>query len=218
MAAPETSDPMSRRFVLLDRDGTLIAERHYLSRPEQVELLPGAIEGLRAMQALGLGLAVVTNQSGLGRGYFDVTDLDAVHRRLGRLLAQRGVRLDGIYVCPHTPDDGCDCRKPHPGLALAAAQELGFDPAAAFVIGDKVCDIELGRRLGAVSLLVQTGYGSDYPHAGAWSKATPEEKPDFVVEDLADAARVIGTLVKKRSYDNLVPSSVVENAHGLLDG
>jgi D-glycero-D-manno-heptose 1,7-bisphosphate phosphatase len=164
------------------------------------------------MRRLGLGLAVVTNQSGLGHGYFDVKDLDAVHRCLGRLLAEGGVRLDGIYVCPHVPEDGCDCRKPQPGLAVAAATELDFDPAAAFVIGDKACDIDLGRRLGAVSLLVRTGYGTDYP--------TTASQPDFVVDDLADATRVIGALVKGGlgSNDNLLPSSVVENTHGLLDG
>jgi D-glycero-D-manno-heptose 1,7-bisphosphate phosphatase len=200
-----------RRFVLLDRDGTLIAERQYLARPEQLELLPRTVEGLRALQALGLGLAVVTNQSGLGRGYFDVTALDAVHRRLGRELAEGGVRLDGIYVCPHTPDDACDCRKPQPGLALTAAAELDFDPATSFVIGDKACDIDLGRRLGAVSLLVRTGYGADYPIGAS--------RPDFVVDDLAAAARVIGALLvnSPRQNDDLFPSTVVENAHGFLD-
>ena len=98
-----------RRFVLLDRDGTLIAERNYLSRAEDVELLPATARGLRLLNHLGLGLAVLTNQSGLGRGYFDGAALDAIHTHLTRLLAAEGVSLAGIYVCPHTPEDDCDC-------------------------------------------------------------------------------------------------------------
>jgi D-glycero-D-manno-heptose 1,7-bisphosphate phosphatase len=172
-----------RRFVLLDRDGTLNVERHYLSHPDEVQLLPGAIEGLKALRQLELGLVVVTNQSGLSRGYFDLRTLNAVHERLRQLLRAEGVELDGVFHCPHAPEHGCDCRKPAPGLAELAASRLGFDLADAFVIGDKACDVELGRRVGATTLLVRTGYGADYP-----GDATP---PDFVVDDLVDAARTI---------------------------
>jgi D-glycero-D-manno-heptose 1,7-bisphosphate phosphatase len=177
-----------RRFVLLDRDGTINVERHYLSRPAQVELLPGALEGLRSLRRLGLGLAVVTNQSGVGRGYFDESALDAVHERLRDLLQAGGVELDGVYSCPHLPADGCGCRKPQPGLARLAAADLGFDPSEAFVIGDKPCDVELGRRLGAATLLVRTGYGNRYPVGAV--------RPDHVADDLADAARTIEALLE----------------------
>ena len=102
---------MSRRFVILDRDGTICAERHYLSRPDQVELLPGAARGLRALRRLDLGLIVVTNQSGIGRGYFGEADLRAVHAQLRRLLAAEQIALDGVYCCPHLPEDECGCRK-----------------------------------------------------------------------------------------------------------
>lgn len=179
----------ARPFVLLDRDGTLIAERHYLARVEDVELLPSSARGLRLLNHAGFGLAVVTNQSGLARGYFDWTALNAIHAHMTRLLANAGVSLAGIFVCPHAPDDGCDCRKPLPGLAHRAAAELHFDPAASFVVGDKPCDIELGRRLGAVTILVRTGYGAHWEREG--------QQADHIVDDVLAAAHVILERTKK---------------------
>jgi D-glycero-D-manno-heptose 1,7-bisphosphate phosphatase len=174
---------MARRFVLLDRDGTLNVERHYLADPEQVELLPGVIPGLRLLQTHDLGLVVLTNQSGLARGYFDRAALAAVHARLRHLLAEAGIDLAAIHVCPHGPDDGCTCRKPAPGLALAAAAEHGFDLAQSFVIGDKGSDVELGRAVGATTILVRTGYGEHALQAGVTA--------DHVAADLLDAAHWI---------------------------
>jgi D-glycero-D-manno-heptose 1,7-bisphosphate phosphatase len=175
---------MRRRVALLDRDGTIIAERHYLATPDGVELLPGAVEGLRRLAALGIGLVVVSNQSGLSRGYFDQVTLDAIHERLRELLAQGGVTLDGIYVCPHTEEHACDCRKPRPGLVRQAAAELGFDPAEAFVLGDKACDVDLGRAVGATTVLLRTGYGQRMP-------AEVHARADYVVDDLREAAEVV---------------------------
>jgi len=172
---------MARRFVLLDRDGTLNVERHYLADPGRLELLPGVPEALRRLRGAGLGLVVLTNQSGVGRGYFDRAAVDRVHDRLHELLAEAGVALDGIYVCPHGPDDGCACRKPDVGLALAAAAEHDFDPAAAVVVGDKAADVHLGRNLGATAVLVRTGYGEVTLRDEAVSA-------DFVAADLLDAA------------------------------
>jgi HAD superfamily hydrolase (TIGR01662 family) len=160
---------MARRFVALDRDGTIIVERHYLSDPEQVALLPGAATGLRALRA---------------RGFFDQARLEAIHQRLGALLQAQGVRLDGLYVCPHRPDEGCACRKPGTGLLERAASELRFDPRSSFVIGDKACDVELGQRVGATTLLVRTGYG-------AQTLATLSSAPDYVADDLQHAAALI---------------------------
>lgn len=128
---------MGRRFVLLDRDGTLIVDRHYLADPQGVELLPGVGAGLRQMRELGLGLVVITNQSGVGRGYFTLEQVEQVHQRLGQLLAVEQVQLDGIYSCPHTPADGCSCRKPATGLVEKAASELDFEPQSCFVVGDR---------------------------------------------------------------------------------
>lgn len=173
-----------RRYVLLDRDGTIIVERNYLSEVEGVELLPGSAAGLRRMSAAGFGLAVVTNQSGIGRGYFDEARVAAIHDRMESLLGQAGVRLDGIFVCPHTPDDGCECRKPRTGLVKTAALELGFDPAEAIVIGDKASDIELGMRLGARTVLVRTGYGAEV-------EKLAQVVPGLVANDLEEAASLL---------------------------
>jgi D-glycero-D-manno-heptose 1,7-bisphosphate phosphatase len=153
----------ARRFVLLDRDGTINVDHHYLARPEQIELLPEAARGLRHLHTLGFSLAVITNQSAIGRGYFDETRLTQIHLRFTELLAAENVSLDGIFFCPHTPDDDCSCRKPSTGLVEQAAQQLNFDPHNTIVIGDKPCDIELAHNLGVPGILVKTGYGKDYP-------------------------------------------------------
>ncbi|MGE4553448.1 MAG: D-glycero-alpha-D-manno-heptose-1,7-bisphosphate 7-phosphatase [Desulfovibrionaceae bacterium] len=178
MSTPAPSVP-PRRFVLLDRDGTLMEDRHYLADPAGVALVPGAAAGLRALAAAGLGLVVVSNQSGVGRGYFTEADVAAVNGRLAELLAAEGVVMDGWYHCPHGPDEGCACRKPAPGLALAAARDLGFDPARGFVVGDKSADVDLARAIGAAGVLVLTGKGEKHRARCA---------PDFVARDLAEAA------------------------------
>jgi len=177
-----------KRFVALDRDGTLIVERHYLSDPRGVELVPGAVEGLRHMRRLGLGLVVLTNQSAVGRGFFDVRQLARIHRRMTELLAAEGVRLDGIYFCPHKPDDDCRCRKPRTGLIRDAGRELDFDPAYAFVVGDKPCDIHLGRTVGATTFLVRTGYGAQYADH-------PNVHPDGIADDLPGVAHMIESIL-----------------------
>jgi D-glycero-D-manno-heptose 1,7-bisphosphate phosphatase len=175
--------------VVLDRDGTLNDEVHYLSDPDQVVLLPGVITGLQALRAAGCRLVVVTNQSAIGRGFFDEARLTQIHDRLRELLGAHGVTLDAIYHCPHRPDDGCRCRKPGPELIERAADELGFDPAHAFVVGDKPCDIDLGRAVGAHTVLVRTGYGAAHELAG-------DAVADFVVDDLSGAADVIIRLLR----------------------
>lgn len=170
-----------RGLVVLDRDGTLIAERHYLADPTGVELLPGAVEGLRALQQHGYTLAVVTNQSGIGRGYFDTAALHAVHDELRAQLEGEGIAIAGIWHCPHHPDDGCSCRKPAPGLLHEVLDRLGFAPAQCLVVGDKECDIELGRAVGARTALVRTGYG-------AATERSTGCRPDLVVAGLDELA------------------------------
>lgn len=179
---PETGQ--GRAAVFLDRDGTVIAERHYLSDPDGVELLPGAVEGLRMLQAFGLPLILVTNQSGVGRGYFGLDAVERVHGRLLELLESQGVRVTGIYSCPHAPDESCACRKPLPGLINRAATELGIDPSRSFVVGDKPCDVNLGLVVNACAILVRTGYGNK--HADARDCA-----PTHVAADLLEAAGLI---------------------------
>jgi D-glycero-D-manno-heptose 1,7-bisphosphate phosphatase len=177
-----------RQFVVLDRDGTIIVERHYLSDPRQIELLPGTVKGLRQMLAMGLGLVVVTNQSGVERGLFDEAHLDLIHGRLCGLLETRGIHLERIYFCPHRPENDCSCRKPKPGLIERAARELDFDLQTSFVIGDKPADIEMGRKVRATTVLVRTGYGADFVGNSA-------VVPDYVANDLSGAAQIIEGLL-----------------------
>jgi D-glycero-D-manno-heptose 1,7-bisphosphate phosphatase len=171
---------VSRPFVLLDRDGTLNVEKHYLSDPDQLELFPAVVPALKRLRELGYGLVVLTNQSGIGRGYFGLDAVDRVHDRLRELLAAGGVSVDGIYICPHGPDEACDCRKPLPGMARQAMADFGFDPAQAIMIGDKAADVDLGHAIGATSILVRTGWGADTEKEGGCV-------PDAIVDDLAGA-------------------------------
>lgn len=180
-----------RAAVFLDRDGTVIVERHYLSDPDGVELLPGAVEGLRRMQELGLPLILVTNQSGVGRGYFGPDAVERVHGRVLDLLEAQGIHLTGMYSCPHAPDEDCACRKPLPGLIRTAAEELGLDTVQSFVIGDKPCDVNLGLVVNACSILVRTGYGSKHT-------LSRDCAPDAIVDDLSGAADVIEQILHRR--------------------
>ena len=175
-------------FILLDRDGTIIVDRHYLADASGVELLPNAATGLRRLAALGFRFVVVTNQSGIARGYFDEAALAAMHARLGELLAAEQVSLAGVYHCPHTDEAGCDCRKPNTGMAQRAAAELGFDLSSAIVIGDKCADIDLGRAIGAKTILVRTGHGRATEQAAKC-------RADYTADDLLDAASWIENLL-----------------------
>lgn len=163
--------------VFFDRDGTLIREREYLSDPEGVELLPGAAAAVRIARRAGFAPILATNQSGVGRGLFSEDAVGAVHARLAELLAAEGARLDAVYVCPHAPEAGCDCRKPAPGLLARAAAERGLDLRRSFVVGDKEADLALARAAGATGLLVRTGYGR-------------AEEPRLLASGLAGGERV----------------------------
>lgn len=176
---------MNRRFVLLDRDGTINEEIGYVLRVEDLRLMPGALEGLLELQVLGLGLLVVTNQSPVGRGMITMGRLNEIHARLRQLLADGGVALDGIEVCPHRPDEGCRCRKPGTLMVERAAREIGFDPADSWLVGDHDADLRLGRRVGARTILVLTGHGRQELTAGA------DRHADHVVADLREAASLI---------------------------
>lgn len=168
-------------LLVVDRDGTLIEDRHYLSDPAGVTLLPGVVDGLRAFAAAGYDLAVITNQSGIARGLFDDAALAAVHDELQRQLARHGITVRGIWHCPHRPEDRCVCRKPEPALLEQALAQLGYRRDQCLVVGDKRCDIELGQRLGARTALVRTGYGLGTERDG-------ECAPDLVVDSLAQLA------------------------------
>lgn len=171
------------KVVVLDRDGTMVIDRDYLSDPEGLEFLPGAAEGLRLMYRRGYRLVVITNQSGVGRGYFSLDRLHEMNDRLMDMVRGVGARIERIYYCPHRPDEDCPCRKPQTKLLMDAAAELGFDPTGAIVIGDKSSDVELGRRAGATTMLIAS--------AGSDNQAV---KADHVVPDLSAAAEVVHAL------------------------
>jgi D-glycero-D-manno-heptose 1,7-bisphosphate phosphatase len=153
--------PPAIRNVLLDRDGTIIEERHYLCDPEGVALVPGGGEALARLARAGMRLFTVTNQSGIGRGYYGTTQYEAVRDRLDTLLAPYGVQLTETAHCPHAPADGCACRKPATGMFTALAARHGLLAAATAVIGDAASDIAFGLALGSpLTILVTTGHGA----------------------------------------------------------
>jgi D-glycero-D-manno-heptose 1,7-bisphosphate phosphatase len=179
-----------RRFIVLDRDGTIIEEVSYLSDPKQIALIPGAGKALRDLSAMGFGLVVITNQSAVGRGFFDPAQLARIHDSFLERLSAEKIHIDGLYFCPHTPEDQCFCRKPQTGLIQKASEDLGFDVSTSIVVGDKVSDIEMGRRVRALTILVRTGYGAEVAAEG-------RVVPDFIVDDLPAAVEVIGSIFRK---------------------
>jgi D-glycero-D-manno-heptose 1,7-bisphosphate phosphatase len=151
---------MARRAVFLDRDGTVIEDPGYLSDPADVRLMPGAADVLRALQADGFLLVLVSNQSGIGRGWTTVEQADAVHRRLVDVLAAEGVTIDDVRYCPHAPDEGCSCRKPLPGLLIESARALGIDLEASVMIGNTDADIGAGRAAGVRTVALGADAGA----------------------------------------------------------
>jgi D-glycero-D-manno-heptose 1,7-bisphosphate phosphatase len=174
-----------KRAVFLDRDGTINREVDFLSDPSEVELLPGASEAIARLNNGTWLVIVVTNQSGVGRGYFSKETVDSVHHKLQVLLTKDNARLDAVYYCPHHPDDGCKCRKPALGMLQQAVVDYDIDLQRSFVIGDKLSDVEMGKHAGCRSVLVLTGYGE---------KAKNEAKVkgvDFIAQDLPAAVNWI---------------------------
>ena len=174
-----------RPAVFLDRDGTVIVEGDYLSDPDEVRLLPGALGALLQLQEAGFALVLVTNQSGIARDLFTEADYHRVAWRLETLLSEGGVTLDGTRFCPHHPDitGPCICRKPAPGMFTEASTALGLDPSNSFFIGDRIRDLLPAEALGGTGILVRTGYGAG---------EEDELPPGFhVVADLPAAARLI---------------------------
>lgn len=167
-AAELLSSPVQQGapVVFLDRDGTINYDSGYVNHPDKLKLLPGAAEAIRKVNQAGMKAIVVTNQSGIGRGYFGQEDLIDIHDRLTSLLEREGARLDGIYFCPHSPEErSCNCRKPAPGMLLRAVQDFAWhhpiDLSLSYVIGDKEADLLLAREGGAKPILVRTGYGME---------------------------------------------------------
>ncbi len=191
--------PLSVRSVFLDRDGTVIEDKSYLGDPAGVQLLPGAGEGLALLAGRGLGLFIVTNQSGIGRGYFSLDDYLACRAELHRILAAAGTPLTDEAFCPHDPDAGCPCRKPALGLWHELRDRHNLAPQECMIIGDKAGDLEFGYAAGfALSALVLTGEGAktaarlgvDLPPAGAACLETVDKagRPLLLARDLKAVA------------------------------
>jgi D-glycero-D-manno-heptose 1,7-bisphosphate phosphatase len=176
-----------KRAVFLDRDGTIIEERNYLRRVEDVVIFPGAAAALGRLHRAGFKLFIVSNQSGVGRGYFSLADVEKVNDYILRELERGGVRFEKVYIAPEAPDAPSRGRKPSPQFLLDARDEFGVDLAQSYMIGDKQIDLECGWNAGVKQcLLVRTGYGTELERASADKLGAAA-----VVDDLAAAAQWI---------------------------
>lgn len=147
---------MSQKAVFLDRDGTLIVDKHYLNDPDQVEFLASAIKGLKALKQLGFLLIVVTNQSGVARGLVQEENILKIHQRMQEILKSSQVQIDAFYYSPHAADSNHPMRKPNPGMLIQAAKDLRLNLDESFMIGDKEIDVEAGHRAGCKSVLISS--------------------------------------------------------------
>jgi len=177
--------------IFLDKDGTLLEDVPYNVDPQQMRWAPGAAECLRRLHARGYRLVVISNQSGVARGFFGEDALQAVRKRLESMFSEVGTPLAGFYYCPHHPEGkvaayatACRCRKPAPGMLLHAAEELGLDLEQSWMIGDILDDVEAGRQAGCRTILVDNG------HETLW-EITPQRIPDRLARDLVDAAEMV---------------------------
>ena len=176
-----------RRAVFLDRDGTIIEEKEYLRYPDQVAIFPGAKEALKRLQDAGFKLFIVSNQSGVGRGYFTMADVNRVNERLVELLARGGVRFEKIYIAPEAPEQPSRGRKPSPQFLFDARDEFGIDLSQSYMVGDKLIDLECGWNAGVKRrILVRTGYGAEWERSGVEKVGRAN-----VVDGLAEAAEWI---------------------------
>jgi len=187
---------MKRRAVFLDRDGTINVDVGYPRRWDEVRIYPYAFEAVRRLKEAGFLIIVVTNQSGIGRGFLTEADLAEIHRRMAGEFARRDVPLDAFYYCPHHAASDiaayaieCACRKPAPGMGLRAAADLDIDLGRSYMVGDKAEDVLFGAGLGATSILVRTGYGPSVESRLAALGAAPA----YVADDLAAAAEWIAS-------------------------
>lgn len=184
---------MPRIAVFMDRDGTITEEMGYLKEPEKLRLIPRSGEAIRLLNEKGILTIVVSNQSGVARGYFTEKTVRETHQKLKKLLAEKGAYLDGIYYCPHHPEFGppkyrkdCNCRKPKPGMLEKAAKKFNLDLKKCYVIGDKVDDIKLAQNVGAKGILVLTGYGR--------KSKSKKINPDHTVKNLY---RAVGWIINE---------------------
>jgi D-glycero-D-manno-heptose 1,7-bisphosphate phosphatase len=173
-----------RPAVFLDRDGTLAEEVGYLNHVSRFRMFPFAAAAIRRLNEAGLPVVVITNQSGVGRGYFPESLVHAVHQLMTEQLAKGSANIEAVYYCPHTSTDACACRKPRTGMVDRASREHLLDLRRSFVVGDRYADIDLAHNVRARGILVRTGYGTGEL---AWHSAQWPVPPDFVADDLSEA-------------------------------
>lgn len=183
-SAEKDKNSRMHQAVFIDRDDTICKDVGYCRRPDDMELLPGSAEGIKSFNEKGFKVVVITNQSGIARGYFNEETLARIHEKMKNDLHRSGAYIDAIYCCPHHPEDGCSCRKPEPELGRRAIRDLDIDPAGSFVIGDRLKDILFGKSLGAKSILISNPKGLEELRVAGIS-------PDFVAADLEDAADLV---------------------------
>jgi D-glycero-D-manno-heptose 1,7-bisphosphate phosphatase len=190
-----TPENKHQAAVFLDRDGTINEEVGYLDRLEKLRLVPGAAEAIRLINRSGMKAVVVTNQSGVARGFFTEAFVDEVHSHLREMLQEEGASLDGFYFCPHHPTEGrgrylrsCNCRKPSPGLLLRAIEELSLEPERSYMVGDTLKDIEAASRIGARGILVRTGYGAEAAAVLDTAEGPEQKSPGNEVRPHGEAA------------------------------
>jgi D-glycero-D-manno-heptose 1,7-bisphosphate phosphatase len=172
------------RAVFLDRDGTLIAEKQYLHKVEDVDIIPGTAEALKRLAAAGFKLFIVSNQAGVGRGYFTMADVDRVNSHIADQLAKDGVRFEKVYIAPEAPNTPSRGRKPSPQFIFDARNEFDLDLSQSYMIGDKLIDLECGWNAGVKkSILVRTGYGAEFEKNSAEKLSAA-----WIVDDLRVAA------------------------------
>jgi len=179
---------MKNKAIFVDRDGTINVDVHYLDDPDKFEMYPGVPTGMKKLQEKGFKLIVITNQSGIARGYFSEHQLFKIHEKMNNILFQFGVVLDGIYYCPHHPDDNCNCRKPNTGLFEQAISDHKIDSKKSFMIGDKILDICAGKRIGARTILIPEPHIREELIA---QKQMWECFPEFIAEDFLNAVEWI---------------------------
>ncbi len=188
MSGAKSNPELKRRAVFLDRDGTIAEEVGYANHISRFVVYPFAATAIRRLNEAGLPVIVVTNQSGVARGFFPESLIGRMHEKMVEELAAGGAHVDGMYYCPHIRDDQCSCRKPLPGMLEQAAREHNLEISGSVLVSDRYNDIQMGHENGCRTILVLTGYGrGDYE----WNRAKWPRQPDHVVENLADAVEII---------------------------
>ena len=169
------------KAIFLDRDGTIIFDKDYLADPEKVVIMPGAIEALCELRNSGYILIIISNQSGIARGIFSTKEMKLVNKKVEKLFAEKGIKFNAVLICPHAPEDSCECRKPSPKLLLDAAIEFDIDLANSAIIGDKISDAECGIAAGCKhNIFLDNG------------KQSPPNRMDIsVVKTLIEAMKII---------------------------